>query len=209
MKVLGISGSLRRDSYNTRLLQVASRALPVDASLEVWSGLAELPNYNEDVDVPGGEPAAAGDLRLAIAEADTVLLVTPEYNGTISGAMKNAIDWASRPRSEAALKGKPVAVIGAGTGQYGGVWAQADARKAAGIAGARVVGIEFAVANAAQAFGEDGGLVDDHALPRLAELLEALVDEGRKNAAARGRTDAAAHGRTDATADGHTDAAAA
>ncbi|MFY9487070.1 MAG: NAD(P)H-dependent oxidoreductase [Solirubrobacterales bacterium] len=191
MKVLGISGSLRRDSYNTRLLRDASRALPDDASLEVWNQLAELPHYNEDDDVLGAEHPVVADLRAAIADADAVLFVTPEYNGSIPGVLKNAIDWASRPTAAAALRGKPVAAISASPGQFGGVWAQADTRKAAGIAGARVVDMEFAVAKVNEAYDADGNLTDPTALDGLADVLETLVEEGRKNAAAKSRLRAA------------------
>jgi chromate reductase, NAD(P)H dehydrogenase (quinone) len=185
MKVLGISGSLREGSHNTQLLGVAARALPVDAEYERWAGLAELPVYNQDIDVPGALDAAAAGLRAAIDAADAVLFVTPEYNGSIPGGLKNAVDWASRPVGDAALKGKPVAVIGASTGQFGGVWAQAELRKSLGIAGARVVDAEFAVGKAADAFDERGELIDPEMSPRLAELLETLIEQARINAAAR------------------------
>ncbi|MBI5310639.1 MAG: NAD(P)H-dependent oxidoreductase [Actinobacteria bacterium] len=188
IRVLGIVGSLRGGSHNARLMEVARRALPADAVLETWGGLGDLPHYNEDIDTPETAGHAAGDLRAAIASADVLLLVTPEYNGTIPGVLKNAVDWASRPAGVGALKGKPAAAIGSSTGQFGGVWAQADLRRSLGIAGARVIDAEFAVPRAAEAFVEHDGevsLADESVLPALAELLESLVEEGRKNRSAR------------------------
>lgn len=183
MKVLGIAGSLRKGSHNVKLLGAAARALPADAVFERWQGLAELPVYNEDIDVPGAlDPAAAG-LRAAIDAADAVLFVTPEYNGSIPGGLKNAVDWASRPPDTAALRGKPVAAISSSPGQFGGVWAQADLRRSLGIAGARVLDKEFAVARAAAAFSEDGELRDETARAALRELLEDLIAEIRRNLA--------------------------
>src|SRR5271154_6193447 len=137
MRVLGISGSLRRDSHNSRLLRTAARLLPSEAELRVFEGLKALPAFDEDDEL---DPAAAvGAWRGAIADADALLFATPEYNSSIPGALKNAIDWASRPVGTAALRNKPSAVIGASTGMFGAVWAQAELRKVLAAAGARVV----------------------------------------------------------------------
>jgi chromate reductase len=176
MVVLGISGSLRRDSHNTKLLRAAEELLPPDAELVVFDGLESVPPYNEDRD---GEkpPAGAAALRDAIAGADAVLFATPEYNGSVPGQLKNAVDWASRPHRTSVLWGKPVAVVGASTGTYGAVWAQADLRKALGLAGARVVEAEVAVGRAASRFDDDGRLVDDELSDELGEALETLVAE--------------------------------
>ena len=124
-RILGISGSLRRESHNTNLLRAAAEALPPGMELEVFDGLRDLPPYDADVDV---EPAnfAVARLRQAIDEADGVLIATPEYNGSIPGVLKNALDWASRPFPDNPLRGKPVAVVGASTGLFGAVWAQAE-----------------------------------------------------------------------------------
>src|SRR2546421_12635475 len=126
MRILGISGSLRDGSYNTKLLHEARRLLPGD--VELWDGLKAIPPYDQDDD--GAEaPAAVAALRAALDGADAVLFATPEYNSSVPGQLKNALDWASRPIATNALRGKPVAVVGASTGAFGAVWAQAELRK--------------------------------------------------------------------------------
>ena len=127
MKVLGISGSLRRDSHNTKLLRAAANALPPAAELELYDGLWAIPPYSEDAEELG-EPAAVTQLKRAIAEADAVLFATPEYNSSIPGQLKNALDWVSRPAATGPMRGKPAAVVGASTGLFGAVWAQAELR---------------------------------------------------------------------------------
>jgi chromate reductase len=169
LRILGISGSLRRDSHNTSLLRAAAKLLPPGVELEVYDGLRELPPYDEDADIQGSDPAVA-DLREAIATADGVLIATPEYNGSIPGGLKNALDWASRPFPDNALRGKPAAVIGASTGLFGAVWAQAEVRKVLGIIGADVIDVELPVGIAEAAF-EDGELIE----PEQREVLEDLV----------------------------------
>ena len=178
MRVLGISGSLRRDSYNTKLLRVAEELLPAGAELELYEALEDVPPYNEDRDTDDAPPAVAR-LREAIADADAVLVATPEYNGSVPGQLKNAVDWASRPHRTAALSGKPVVVIGATTGMFGAVWAQADLRKILKTAGARVVDAEVAVGRAHERFTEDGALVDAEIRDQLEEALESLLAEVR------------------------------
>jgi chromate reductase len=185
MKVLAISGSLRQDSLNTRLLRAAAELAPSGVEVELLdpSVIKELPLYDADDDgvTP---PAAVRRLRGAIRLADAVLVATPEYNGTIPGGLKNAIDWASRPRGEAALAGKPAAVLGATTGLFGAVWAQADTRKALGIAGAKVLEDEFPLGQADEAFRADGLLDEPELNERLAEIVEALTDHTAELAAA-------------------------
>jgi chromate reductase, NAD(P)H dehydrogenase (quinone) len=177
MRILGISGSLRRDSHNRRLLLEAAELLPAGVEFELFEGLKAVPPYDEDDDVEEAHEAVTA-LREAIADADAVLLATPEYNGSVPGQLKNAVDWASRPRGAAALAGKPVAVVGASTGSFGGVWAQAELRKVLGTAGARVVQRELAVPRAHERLGEHGRLVhDEH--EQLAGLLDALLAEVR------------------------------
>src|SRR2546428_10374350 len=149
MKVLGISGSLRRDSHNRRLLLEAAELLPAGVEFELFDGLRELPPYDEDDDTEHAHDAVAR-LREAIADADAVLIATPEYHSSVPGVLKNAVDWASRPRGSASLAGKPVAVIGASTGSIRGVWAQADPRRILGTAGGPGVGDELAVPPAPQ-----------------------------------------------------------
>jgi chromate reductase len=147
VRVLGISGSLRRDSLNTALLRAAVRRLPAGTELEVFERLSEVPPYDEDVDVEPA-PAAVAALREAVRHADAVLVSTPEYNGSVPGQLKNALDWVSRPVGHSALRGKPVAVVGASTGMFGAVWAQAEMRKVLASMGGRVLDAELPVARA-------------------------------------------------------------
>src|SRR5579862_3196195 len=162
MKILGISGSLRGDSHNTRLLRAAAAALPPGVELELYDGLRALPHYDADLDVEPAEPAVAG-LRRAIEKADGVLIATPEFNGSMPGALKNALDWASRPFPENSLRGKPVAVVGASTGLFGAAWAQAETRKVLGVIGADVIDGELPIGQADSAFGAEGTLLDPDA----------------------------------------------
>jgi len=122
MRILAVSGSLRDDSYNTKLLRAAAELAGEDVEIELWDGLKAVPPYDEDDDRDPA-PAAVARFRAAIAGADGVLFATPEYNSSIPGQLKNAVDWASRPFRSGALWGKPVVVIGASSGMYGAVWA--------------------------------------------------------------------------------------
>jgi chromate reductase, NAD(P)H dehydrogenase (quinone) len=174
LRILGLSGSLRLGSHNTSLLRAAAALLPPGVELDVFDGLRELPPYDPDMDVEPADPAVAR-LRQAIASADGVLIATPEYNGSIPGVLKNAVDWASRPFPDNALRGKPVAVIGASTGLFGAVWAQADARKVLGITGADVIDGELPVGQADTAFADDGQLVEPEQREALAQLVDVLA----------------------------------
>ncbi len=176
MKVLGISGSLRRDSYNTKLLRAAEELLPALAELEIWDDLKAVPPFDED-DEPGPAPVAVASLREAVADADLLLFATPEYNASIPGQLKNAVDWLSRPVATSVLRGKPALVIGASTGAFGAVWAQAELRKVLATAGARVVEAEVAVGHAPAKFDVDGSLMDEELNEQLVEALEVLVAE--------------------------------
>ncbi len=138
IRVLTLVGSLRAASINRQLAELAAQSAPDGVDVIVYEGLGDLPFYNEDIDTADA-PAAVSALRAAAAAADAALVVTPEYNGSIPGVLKNAIDWLSRPWGDGALKGKPLAVIGTALGRYGGTWAHDEARKSFGIAGARVV----------------------------------------------------------------------
>jgi chromate reductase len=171
MRILGISGSLRRGSHNRRLLRAAGDALPPGVVLVEWEGLATLPAFDEDLEASPPEPVQ--ELFAAIEDADALLIATPEYNASLPGALKNAIDWASRPFPDNVLKDKPAAVIGASTGLFGAVWAQAEVRKTLKASGAHVVEAELPVGLADGAFTEDGALAD----PELAERLEDLVSD--------------------------------
>jgi chromate reductase len=177
MRVLGISGSLRRDSHNTRLLRAAGElAEEHGAEFELFDGLKAIPPYDEDDDVGDG-PAAVAHLRQAIARADAVLFATPEYNSSIPGALKNAVDWASRPLATNPLRNKPVAVIGASTGMFGAVWAQAELRKVLGSTGARVTEVELAVGHAHEHLDAAGHPADAAQQEALRESVLILLGE--------------------------------
>jgi chromate reductase, NAD(P)H dehydrogenase (quinone) len=174
MRVLGISGSLRRDSYNTKLLRAAEELLHPFAELEIWDGLKAVPPFDED-DEPGS--AVVASLRDAVADADLLLFSTPEYNASVPGQLKNAVDWLSRPVATSALRGKAALVVGATTGAFGAVWAQAELRKVLTTAGARVVDADVAVGHAPTKFDESGALADEELREQLAAALELLVAE--------------------------------
>jgi chromate reductase len=186
MRVLGISGSLRRDSYNSALLRAAGERLPAEVELVAFERLAEIPVYDADLEDDAAEvPAAVAELRAAMRDADAVLVATPEYNSSIPGGLKNALDWASRPAGESALNGTPAAVISASTGMFGGVWAQAETRKVLGALGGRVVETEFPVPHAQNHF-EDGRLeLAPEQSAALSELLAELVAAAEEAAEAR------------------------
>ncbi|MFL5901115.1 MAG: NADPH-dependent FMN reductase [Solirubrobacterales bacterium] len=147
MRVLGISGSLRRDSLNSALLRTAAERLPAGAELIEFDRLGDVPPYDEDVETDG-TPTVVEELRDAVRNADAILIATPEYNSSIPGQLKNALDWVSRPAGKSALNGKPAAVIGASTGMFGAVWAQAELRKVLGAMGGRVIEAELPVGHA-------------------------------------------------------------
>ena len=178
MRILGISGSLRRDSHNTRMLRGAAALLPEGVELELFGQLGAIPPFSEDDEHE--TPPAVAALKRAIAGADAVLVATPEYNGSIPGVLKNALDWVSRPVAENPLRGKPVAVIGASTSLFGAVWAQAETRKVLSTIGARVVDREIPIAQAEDALGADGLPLEDDAR----ELIEATLTELLELAAA-------------------------
>jgi chromate reductase len=175
VKVLGISGSLRRDSYNTKLLRAAEELLPPGMELEIWDGLKAVPPFDED-DELGPEPAAVASLRAAVGEADALLFATPEYNASIPGQLKNAVDWLSRPVATTVLRNKPALVVGASTGAFGAVWSQAELRKVLATAGARVVEADVAVGHADTKFDASGAFVDEEPVEQLEEALEVLAE---------------------------------
>ena len=175
MRILAVSGSLRGGSYNTSLLRAALEAAPEGVELELWEGLAELPLYDEDLDED--VPESVRRMRADWAAADAILFSTPEYNGSVPGGLKNAVDWASRPRLEGLLRNKPVAVVGASTGQFGALWAQQDLKRILGIAGARVIGTEIPVARAHERFDAQGRLLDAEVFEQLRLHLTTLASE--------------------------------
>jgi chromate reductase, NAD(P)H dehydrogenase (quinone) len=177
VRVLGISGSLRRDSHNTRLLGAAGEIVEEQgAEFEVFDGLKAIPPYDEDDDVGGG-PIAVARLREAVADADALLFATPEYNRSIPGVLKNAVDWASRPPSASPLRNKPVAVIGASTGMFGAVWAQTDLRKVLGATGARVAEVELALSHAHERLDPAGYPSDPTQAGALRDSVGVLLGE--------------------------------
>jgi chromate reductase len=176
MRVLGISGSLRRDSYNSALLRAAAERLPAGVELVEYEGLASVPPYDSDVEELG-TPAAVEELREAVRAADAVLVATPEYNHSIPGVLKNALDWVSRPAGQSALMGKPAAAIGASTGMFGAVWAQAELRKVLGAMGARVAEGEVAVGRAMDRFDANGRLSEPNLEEEVREVVRTLVGE--------------------------------
>jgi len=169
MLVLGIAGSLRSGSHNAQLLRHVVEELPEGVELEVFDRVAEIPAY--DPDLEDLSPDAVEDLKAAIAAADAVLIATPEYNGSIPGALKNALDWVSRPIAETPIRSKPVAVIGASTGAFGAVWAQRELKKVLGLMGARVLDLELAVAKADRALADP----DTELRLQLAGVVSELV----------------------------------
>jgi chromate reductase, NAD(P)H dehydrogenase (quinone) len=176
MRVLGITGSLRRGSYNHALLREAAERLPAGAELVEFDRLGEIPPYDADLESEvTPEPVEA--LRQAMRDADAVVVATPEYNHSIPGVLKNALDWASRPAGQSALNGTPAMVIAASTGMFGAVWAQAETRKVLGALGSRVVEGELPVARAAELY-RDGRLeLSPEQSEQLEELLAELVSE--------------------------------
>jgi chromate reductase len=147
------------------------------AEFETYDGLREIPPFDEDEDLEDA-PAAVARVRAAVREADAVFFVTPEYNSSIPGALKNAVDWLSRPSlAESALRNKPVAVVGASIGAFGAVWAQAELRKVLGAAGARVVQGEVAVGHAMDRFDAGGRLNDENLEQQVREVVVALLAE--------------------------------
>jgi chromate reductase, NAD(P)H dehydrogenase (quinone) len=182
MRVLGISGSLRRDSHNTELLRAAATLLPSGVEFELYDGLREIPPYDEDEDK--SQVTAVIDLKERIAAADAVLFATPEYNHSIPGHLKNALDWVSRPLADTPLKGKPVAVIGASTGMFGAVWAQAELRKVLGAIGARVIDRELPVPMADEIVRDREKLESSGTHSLLVGLLAELLDAARPPVAA-------------------------
>ena len=176
MRVLTISGSLRPDSLNTLLLRAAEEQAPAGVQLVRFTELAAIPPFHGERSDPGERPAPVRELSEQIEAADALLIATPEYNGSIPGVLKNALDWVSTPFPDNVLRGKPVAVIGASTGGYGGMWAQAELRKVLGLTGARVVNGDLSLARAHEHFDEVGTLAAPHDT-RLSEVLDALLAE--------------------------------
>jgi NAD(P)H-dependent FMN reductase len=175
-RILALVGSLRAGSYNRQLAEAAVTHAPDGTDVEFFEGLADVPFYNEDIDLPGDVPGPAQALRDAVQRADALLLVTPEYNGTIPAALKNAIDWTSRPYQDGAIVDKPVAVVGTAHGRYGGVWAHDDTRKSARIAGARVLDdIALSISATGDRFADTHPTDDDEVAAAMPEIVAKLA----------------------------------
>jgi len=184
MRLLAVSGSLRRDSHNSRLLRAAAQQLPSGVELEFYDGLKQIPPFDEDDEAT--PPPEVQEWRAAIDLADAVLFATPEYNSSIPGQLKNALDWASRKKADSVLRNKPVAVVGASKSMFGALWAQAELRKVLASAGARVLDAELAVATAHEAFDDDA-LIDADLSQALAAIVADLVEMARERADAVSR----------------------
>jgi chromate reductase, NAD(P)H dehydrogenase (quinone) len=180
MRLLAVSGSLRRDSHNSRLLRAAAQQLPSGVELEFYDGLKQIPPFDED-DESSPAPEVL-EWREAIDAADAVLIATPEYNSSIPGQLKNALDWASRPKAEAALRNKPVAVIGASPSMFGALWAQAELRKVLSASGARVLDTELAIATAHEAFDDEDQLIEAELGDALRSIVHELADAAQQRA---------------------------
>ena len=183
MRILAISGSLRDGSHNTALLRALREEVPEGVDLEIWQGLKVIPPYDQDDDVVPG-PEAVDAFRELVRDSDGVFFATPEYNASVPGALKNALDWASRPMATNAFRNKPVAVISSSAGAFGGVWAAVELRKVLGTMGARVTEAELSVAHAHEKVDEDGVSFDDDTRQGLRDALDTLVTSVLDRAAA-------------------------
>lgn len=180
VRILALVGSLRAGSHNRQLAEAAVKHAPEGVDIELYEGLVDVPFYNEDIDVEGGVPAAAAQLRAAAGGSDAFLLFSPEYNGTMPAVLKNAIDWLSRPYGAGALSGKPVAVVGTAFGQFGGVWAQDEARKAAGVAGGTVLAeAKLSIPGSVTRFAEIHPADDAEVVASLAEVIRQVAEGAR------------------------------
>lgn len=176
--ILTLVGSLREGSINRQLADAVAHHASEDVDVVQFDQLAVIPFYNEDRDNDADRHPAAAALRAAAEEADAVLVVSPEYNGTMPAVLKNAIDWLSRPFGASALNGKPTAVIGSAFGQYGGVWAHDDARRSLTVAGARVTeDVKLSIPSSVTRFAEVHPKDDAEVVEQLAAVVRSLESE--------------------------------
>ncbi len=173
MRILAISGSLRIGSHNTALVRTARDLAPAGVEIELFDGLDSIPAFNEDREAV--LPQAVQELNSRIREADAVLVATPEYNGSAPGALKNALDWASRPHGTAPLVAKPAAVIGASKTAYGAKWAQEQIRRALMLSGAMVIDAELEVGKADDKILA-GEVVDSATREGVRKVVEELAE---------------------------------
>jgi NAD(P)H-dependent FMN reductase len=184
VRILALVGSLRAGSHNRQLAEAAVKHAPEGVEIELYEGLADVPFYNEDIDTEEALPATAARLREAAGQADGFLLFSPEDNGTIPAVLKNAIDWLSRPYGAGSFTGKPVAVVGTAFGQFGGVWAQDETRKAVGIAGATVLeDAKLSIPGSVVRFAETHPADDAEVVTGLTAVIEQLTSQAGAAAA--------------------------
>jgi len=185
VRILALVGSLRSGSHNRQLAEAAVKLAPEGVEISIYEGLADIPFYNEDIDNPTDVPASAVRFREAAEGADAFLLFSPEYNGTTPGVLKNAIDWASRPMGSGVFSGKPLAVVGTAYGQYGGVWAQDETRKASGIAGAAILeDVKLSIPESVVRFAERHPSDDAEITEKLAVVVQQVADATKQPVAA-------------------------
>ena len=183
LRILGIAGSLRKGSYNRAALRSAQKLLPQDAALEIFE-LDGIPAYNQDEEK--NPPPQVVELKRKVREADAILLATPEYNYSVPGVLKNAIDWASRPYGDSAWNGKPVAIMGASVGIFGSARAQYHLRQMFVFLNMYPVNQpEVMIGTAQHRFDEQGNLTDEQSKKLIAALLRNLVDHTRQLQEAR------------------------
>ncbi len=177
--ILGIAGSLRRASYNLGLLRAAAQLLPPGATMEIAT-LHDIPPYNADVQAAEGDPPAVAGLKRKVAEADALLIASPEYNYSIPGVLKNAIDWVSRPPKDCGMRKKPLGIIGASSGESGTMRGQLAIRQVFVFLDAYVMAQpEFRLPRAGEKCDENGVLVDEEQRARLRAYVAALVEWAR------------------------------
>jgi len=180
LKVLGVAGSLRRGSFNAAALRAAGELLPAGMTLEIFD-LAPIPLYNADVDA-AGQPESVIRLKQAIGAADAILIATPEYNYSVSGVLKNAIDWASRPPAKTPFHARPVAIMGASSGLFGTVRAQVHLRQILQSNNALVMPKpEVHITQAAGKFDDAGRLADETTRAHITKFLAALAEWARRH----------------------------
>jgi chromate reductase len=178
MRILGFAGSLRKGSYNKMALRIATKLVPDDTEIETFD-LEGIPPFNQDLEQ--NPPEKVRQFKAKIREADAILIVTPEYNYSIPGVLKNAIDWASRPYGDNAFHGKPVAIMGASIGNIGTARAQYHLRQCFVFLNMLPLNQpEVMIGDATEKFDENGALKDDYTREKIRDLLRALVDWTKK-----------------------------
>lgn len=174
--VLTLVGSLREGSINRQLAEVATEHAPDGVTVVTFDGLNDVPFYNEDLDNDADRPKAAEDLRTVAKDADALLLVSPEYNGSMPAVLKNAIDWLSRPYGAGAISSMPAAVVGSAFGQFGGVWAHDEARRSLGVAGATVLeAAKLSIGSSVTRFADQHPKEDSEVAGAMTGILSALA----------------------------------